>query len=87
MKTLLVSAAVAYTLVLTNTDHPGPTARTMFDASCNIKGDIAVNSGRHIYHMPGQEDYDRTSIRTEYGEQWFCSENEARSAGWEKASR
>ncbi|MBP1850907.1 hypothetical protein [Rhizobium halophytocola] len=87
MKTLLVFATLAYTLVLTNTDHPGSTARAMLDPGCNIKGNIAVQSGRHIYHTPGQEDYDRTIIRTEYGERWFCSESEARTAGWEKASR
>ena len=53
---------------------------------CPIKGNIS-RSGKRIYHVPGQEHYDRTSIRTEYGERWFCTEGEARRAGWRKARR
>jgi hypothetical protein len=53
--------------------------------SCNIKGNISINSGEHIYHLPGHEHYDETIIRTDYGERWFCSEAEARAAGWRKA--
>ncbi len=52
---------------------------------CNIKGNISINSGEHIYHMPGQEYYSATRIRPEYGERWFCSESDARRAGWRKA--
>ena len=53
--------------------------------SCVIKGNIS-GSGR-IYHMPGQEHYDRTRISKSKGERWFCSEAEARAAGWRKARR
>ena len=53
---------------------------------CVIKGNIS-RSGKRIYHVPGQEHYDRTSIRTEQGERWFCTESEARRAGWRKAHR
>jgi hypothetical protein len=49
---------------------------------CNIKGNISINSGEHIYHVPGQRHYDETIIRLEYGERYFCSEQEARAAGW-----
>ena len=52
---------------------------------CNIKGNVSINSGERIYHLPGQEFYAETVIRLEYGERWFCSEAEARSAGWRKA--
>ncbi|MEW9921473.1 thermonuclease family protein [Marimonas sp. MJW-29] len=52
---------------------------------CRIKGNISAN-GR-IYHMPGQHDYERTSIRPDKGERWFCSEAEARAAGWRPARR
>lgn len=55
------------------------------DASCVIKGNISGN-GR-IYHMPGQEHYDRTRISQSRGEHWFCSEAQARNAGWRKARR
>ncbi|MCM2472767.1 hypothetical protein HGO38_04650 [Rhizobium sp. CG5] len=61
--------------------------RAVYDPGCTIKGNISINSGRRIFHVPGQEDYSATIIRTEYGERWFCSEQEAREAGWRKASR
>lgn len=53
--------------------------------SCRIKGNISKN-GR-IYHVPGQEFYERTGINTERGERWFCSATEARAAGWRAARR
>jgi len=52
---------------------------------CVIKGNIS-NSGR-IYHLPGQEHYGVTRISPSRGERWFCSEAEARSAGWRRAKR
>lgn len=55
------------------------------DRACAIKGNISA-SGR-IYHIPGQVDYERTGIRREKGERWFCSEAEARAAGWRRAKR
>ena len=50
---------------------------------CRIKGNISAN-GR-IYHMPHNRDYGRTRINTSDGERWFCSEAEARQAGWRPA--
>jgi hypothetical protein len=52
---------------------------------CNIKGNISKNNGQRIYHVPGQEHYAETQIHTLSGERWFCSEEEARAAGWRKA--
>lgn len=80
--TLLISGAVfmatgGYTLL----------PRQTYDQSCDIKGNISINSGAKIYHVRGQENYADTIIRTEYGERWFCSETEARAAGWRKAGR
>ena len=54
-------------------------------SSCRIKGNIS-SSGR-IYHVPGGYYYDRTRINTTNGERWFCSEAEARAAGWRRARR
>ncbi|RWB31820.1 MAG: thermonuclease family protein [Mesorhizobium sp.] len=54
--------------------------------TCKIKGNVS-SSGERIYHMPGQKYYSRTAISTAKGERWFCSEAEARSAGWRKARR
>ncbi len=55
--------------------------------TCPIKGNISINTGERIYHVPGQEYYDETIISPQYGERWFCSEAEARAAGWRKARR
>ncbi len=53
---------------------------------CTIKGNIN-RSGERIHHLPGQAHYDRTRIDTRSGERWFCSEAEARAAGWRRARR
>lgn len=50
---------------------------------CAIKGNISKN-GR-IYHLPGSHWYGRTGIDASKGERWFCSETEARAAGWRPA--
>lgn len=50
-------------------------------SSCQIKGNISRN-GNRIYHVPGSRDYNATRIDTRQGERWFCSEAEARAAGW-----
>ncbi|MFY0692125.1 MAG: thermonuclease family protein [Paracoccaceae bacterium] len=53
------------------------------DRDCIIKGNIS-GAGR-IYHRPGNRDYERTVISPNKGERWFCSEAEARAAGWRPA--
>lgn len=50
---------------------------------CIIKGNIS-GSGR-IYHMPHNENYANTRINEGRGERWFCTEAEARAAGWRAA--
>jgi endonuclease YncB( thermonuclease family) len=47
---------------------------------CPIKGNVG-RSGR-IYHLPGSPGYERTVIDESRGERWFCTEDEARAAGW-----
>lgn len=54
-------------------------------AECVIKGNISINSGEKIYHVPGQDYYAQATIRPEYGERWFCSEEDAIKAGWRRA--
>lgn len=61
--------------------------RSLSDPACDIKGNISINSGERIFHVRGQEYYEETVIREEYGERWFCTEDEARNAGWRKAGR
>jgi len=53
-------------------------------SSCDIKGNISA-SGERIYHLPGQDYYDDTRISAGKGERYFCSEEEARAAGWRRS--
>jgi len=55
------------------------------DRTCVIKGNITKNG--HIFHEPGQRDYERTGINLAKGERWFCSRRQARAAGWRQARR
>lgn len=52
--------------------------------TCNIKGNVSTR-GERIYHVPGQKYYDDTRISASHGERWFCSEADARAAGWRRA--
>lgn len=53
---------------------------------CEIKGNVSAD-GKRIYHVPGQRYYAETMIRPEQGERWFCTEIQAREAGWRRAKR
>lgn len=57
---------------------------TPVSTSCKIKGNIS-SSGERIYHLPGQRFYNVTKIDTSRGERWFCTETQARNAGWRKS--
>ncbi len=64
----------------------GPVTNTVAQPStpagpCRIKGNIN-DKGDRIYHVPGSDSYERTGISTSRGERWFCTEEEARKAGW-----
>jgi len=54
-------------------------------SGCNIKGNVSIETGERIYHVPGQKFYQQTRISPRYGERWFCTEDEARKAGWRKS--
>lgn len=53
---------------------------------CSIKGNIS-SKGRHIYHVPGGRWYAETRIDASKGERWFCTEQEAISAGWRRSNQ
>ncbi|WP_299615235.1 thermonuclease family protein [uncultured Tateyamaria sp.] len=55
------------------------------DPGCRIKGNISKNG--QIFHVPGQDFYERTGINEARGERWFCSEAQAVQAGWRPARR
>lgn len=52
--------------------------------SCSIKGNISSHG--HIYHLPDSPWYGSVKIDESRGERWFCSEDEARAAGWRPAA-
>ena len=61
--------------------HAAPaSASDSHPAGCAIKGNIG--SRGKVYHLPGSAAYARTEIDPGKGERWFCSEAEARAAGW-----
>lgn len=60
---------------LTNTKNP----------KCVIKGNI--DRTRKTYHVPGCTQYPYTVVEEDIGEQWFCTEKEAREAGFTKSER
>ncbi|TVR96506.1 MAG: thermonuclease family protein [Rhodospirillales bacterium] len=51
---------------------------------CDIKGNINAR-GERIYHVPGGRWYDQTRIDPSQGQRWFCSEKEAKAAGWRRS--
>lgn len=79
---LVLVAVLAAAAVLGTLDWRRPPP-----VGCTIKGNIAQDSGERIYHLPGDEFYDRTRISPARGERWFCTEAEARAAGWRRAMR
>ena len=54
-------------------------------AKCDIKGNVSTTTGERIYHVPGGRYYAATRISLINGERWFCSEAQARAAGWRKS--
>lgn len=72
--------------------RPADYRETKWDAAkkkapggCPIKGQTSGRS--RIYLMPWSSGYDGAKVRTERGGRWFCSEDEAREAGWQPARR
>ncbi len=78
-------------LAIAQTDIPLSDVQSFFSGSgdsgapCEIKGNISHNTGERIYHVPGQRYYDETVINPLAGERWFCSESDARAAGWRRS--
>jgi len=52
--------------------------------ACLIKGNIN-QLGKRIYFIPHSSFYNSVKIDKEVGERWFCSEHDARAAGWQKS--
>ena len=53
-------------------------------AECDIRGNIS-RKGDRIYHLPRSAAHAATAIDEAKGERLFCTEGEARAAGWRPA--
>lgn len=53
---------------------------------CSIKGDLSA-AGERIYHLPGGAFYPGIAVDPSRGERWFCSEDAAEAAGWQRSAR
>ncbi|MBI4991067.1 thermonuclease family protein [Candidatus Gottesmanbacteria bacterium] len=53
---------------------------------CAIKGNIDDNTQKKIYFLPGCRNYSQVTIDLSTADQWFCSENEAVTAGFTKST-
>ncbi len=52
------------------------------NAKCNIKGNNL--RGNKYYHDPSCVQYESTQVQLYLGDQWFCTEQEAKKAGYTK---
>ena len=64
----------------------GEKAADAAPGTCRIKGNISWN-GKRIYHLPSGRYYAATKINEGKGERRFCSESEAKNAGWRRSSQ
>ena len=58
-------------------------AKSAAPDGCPIKAVVAGDS--KTYLVPWAAGYDRAKVRSTKGERWFCTESEARAAGWKPA--
>jgi endonuclease YncB( thermonuclease family) len=63
------------------------TQTTPPNLKCSIKGNIDKKLGKKIYHFPGCAVYQMVSVELDRGERWFCSEEEAKNAGFTKSQQ
>lgn len=55
--------------------------------TCVIKGNLRIpGNGKKTYHFPGCGSYNQTLIELYKGDQWFCTEAEAKKAGFTKGA-
>lgn len=62
---------------LENTEEP----------KCNIKGNIGESKSDRNYFNPTCSNYTETVVWKSFGDEWFCTEKEAESAGFRKGTK
>lgn len=53
---------------------------------CNIKGNIDKSTKVRKYYLPNCAQYQFTIVEKDIGEDWFCTEDQARAAGFTRAA-
>jgi len=66
-------------------EHAWADAKRDAPDGCPIKGLVRASSKQ--YELPWFADYGRAKVRTERGERWFCSEDEAKAAGFQPSDQ
>lgn len=61
-------------------------AATKAPGGCPIKGVLEGRGREKTYHLPWSQGYARHRVRSQRGERWLCSEDEARTAGFRSAA-
>lgn len=82
----IMAVIALFVMEFSRSRSPSPVT-SITKPGCNIKGNISIDSGNKVYHLPGMEDYESTVIDPAQGEKWFCTESEAIANGWRKAPR
>ncbi|MEG4274403.1 MULTISPECIES: sunset domain-containing protein [unclassified Microcoleus] len=82
----ILAVIVLFTMQLSRSRSLSPIT-SIAKPGCTIKGNISIDTGNKVYHLPGMEDYESTVIDPARGERWFCTESEAKANGWRKAPR
>lgn len=84
MASVRVSSICIRAVVFAALVFAGSVTASAQSETCNIKGNVSTK-GERIYHVPGQKYYADTQIQSSHGERWFCSEAEAKAAGWRRS--
>jgi len=58
-----------------------PDGRSFIDPACVVKGKV-TEAGERLYYGPLDEAYDNLTVDPKKGERLFCSDDQARAAGW-----
>lgn len=84
---LILAGCLAAGAAYATDGFASPTFRALFNIAphCTIKGEVNLISRARTYHVPGQFYYPGVTISLPRGERWFCSEAEARRAGWRRS--
>lgn len=54
------------------------------EVGCQVKGNYDKR-GHRFYHLPSFRHYPQVKVNLENGDQWFCTEEEAKTAGFTRA--